>query len=121
MSGTLQSLASSLITRGDRPALIEFRQDDFQQWSYSQIAAMARDLASGLTEAGVKQHDRGMLLGSNRSDWIIACLALLTAGAVPVPADFHMAEEELKHAIKDSDPEKKSFCWTKDRAFLSGS
>ncbi|MGH7824258.1 MAG: AMP-binding protein [Candidatus Binatia bacterium] len=72
MSGTLQSLASSLITRGDRPALLEFRQDDFQQWSYYQIAIMARDLASGLSEAGVKQHDRVMLLGSNRSDWIIA-------------------------------------------------
>jgi long-chain acyl-CoA synthetase len=44
------------------------------------------------------------LYSPNRPEWIIACMALLYAGAMPLPIDSQMARDDLVHVLEDSAP-----------------
>jgi long-chain acyl-CoA synthetase len=59
-------------------------------------------LAAGLVEAGLRKGEPVALYSPNRTEWIIACLALLHVGAAPVLIDSQMATDDLSHVIEDS-------------------
>jgi long-subunit acyl-CoA synthetase (AMP-forming) len=44
-----------------------------------------------------------LLFAPNSPEWIVTCLALLTAGVVPVPVDSQMGDDDLRYALSDSD------------------
>ncbi|MFZ0254281.1 MAG: AMP-binding protein [Gammaproteobacteria bacterium] len=99
---TLQELLHSAAQYGDRPAIIAFSDNGAKRWTFTEIIVCARRLANGLAAAGVGAGERVGLLAGNRPEWIIACCALLDSGAVPVPIDVQMGDEDLKHILEDS-------------------
>lgn len=99
---TLQELIRSAAPDGDRPAIIGFTDNGAKRWTFEELITTARRLASGLAAAGVGAGTRVGLLASNRPEWIVACCALLEGGAVPVPIDAQMGDEDLKHVLEDS-------------------
>ncbi|MGE0826653.1 MAG: AMP-binding protein [Candidatus Binatia bacterium] len=100
---TLQQLVSMFGQRGDQPAIIALRKHDREEWSYARIADLANRVAAGFAAAGMEPGARALLFAPNSAEWIIACLALLTAGLVPVPVDTQIADEDLQHVLADSD------------------
>lgn len=99
---TLRSLVDTLSERGDRLAVLALHKEDVEHWSYAELADHARRLASGLVETGVGRGDHVALLSGNRVEWIVACLAVIEAGAVVVPLDVQIGDEMLAHALSDS-------------------
>lgn len=99
---TLQSLVEGLGEHGDRPAVLTFRDEGADELSYAELADLARRLANGLAEAGVGRGDRVALFAANRPEWILACLAVLRAGAVAVPLDAGLDDEALGRILASS-------------------
>ena len=104
MSGlrTLQSLLETLPECGYRPVLLALHKEDTEHWSYAGLADHARRLARGLVEREVGREDHVALLAANRSEWIMACLAVIGAGAVIVPLDAQIGDKMLRNALEDS-------------------
>ncbi len=100
---TLPDLLRSLSAYGHRPAILAFRKHQVEQWSFADLSDTAARLASGLVRTGLQQGQYVALYSPNRPEWIIACLAVILAGAVPAPIDSQMAGDDLGHVIQDSD------------------
>src|SRR5260370_37791415 len=71
---------------GDKPFLWAKRDGRYQSISWAEAARDVRRLALGLRSLGITRGDRVGLVSENRPEWIIADLAIMTAGAVTVPA-----------------------------------
>src|SRR5918997_2689389 len=99
---TLGSVVDGLSAQGGRPALVEFGTEGAEVWSYSELASEVRRLAGGLLLAGVERGDPVALFATNRKEWVVACLAVISAGGVVVPLDAQLGDEVLGHALADS-------------------
>ena len=101
---TLQSLMHTLVSHDKHPALMMLKKHGGREvWSFTQVTTRAAQLAYGVSEAGLGTGTTVLLFAPNGPEWIITCLALLTAGVVPVPVDTQMADEDLRHVVQDSE------------------
>ena len=91
---------------GDRPALLAFKRDDVQRWTYGELDDAVGRLAAGLrSKAGVKPGDTVMIWAMPTPPLMIAILAVLRAEAVVVPIDAQFDDESLKHVLNDAQPQ----------------
>ncbi|MBB4842368.1 long-chain acyl-CoA synthetase [Paucibacter oligotrophus] len=71
-----------------RPEAAALREKEYGIWqtlSWAQLAALVRELAHGLAQAGLRRGDHLLVLGENRPRLSAAMLAAQSLGAVPVP------------------------------------
>ncbi len=101
-AGTLQTLVGTLAGQGERAALIALSRDGLESWTYAELADQVNRLAAGLRAKGFEQGDHAVLCAPNSAPWVVACLALLQIGAIPVPVDTQASREDLAHILKDS-------------------
>ena len=73
--------------------------------SYSELGRQVNQLATALTQLGVKQGDRVAIIMPNIPQYPIAHFAALKIGAVLVPTNPLYVERELKYQINDSEAE----------------
>jgi long-chain acyl-CoA synthetase len=99
---SLRGLTAAVARRGDRPALVWMERDGREELSCAALADQAARLAGGLRDAGLEPGERVLLLAPGSPAWVIACLALLEAGAVPVPVDSQAAGSDLAHILDNS-------------------
>ncbi len=99
---TLQALVRELAAHGNRPAILAFHKHRVETWSFAELSDVVMHLASGLLQAGLRGGEHVVIYSPNRPEWIVACMALLFAGAVPVPIDSQMASNDLVHLLEDS-------------------
>src|SRR5215217_3585957 len=97
---TLGFLIDVLAEHGDRQAMLALQEEGYESWSYAELAESARRLAHGLTKAGVSRGDHVMVLAPARPEWMVACLAIVGAGATPV--DVQLADEVLSRVLEYS-------------------
>ena len=71
---------------GKKPFLWAKRNGAYQPIDWAETATRVSDLARGLRALGVKRGDRVALVSENRPEWAIADLAIMSAGAITVPA-----------------------------------
>ena len=70
----------------DLPLLASRKEGAWQVMTTAEVGAAIKALASALVELGINPGDRVMIAAENRSEWAIADLAIMTVGAVVVPA-----------------------------------
>ena len=109
-TATLDALLGDLLAHGDRVALAQIGQRGHVELTYRELDRDSIALAAGLRTHGLARGDRVILLAPNSPDWLIACVALLRSGVVPVPVDSQMAASDLEHIA--SDCEAKWICTT---------
>ncbi len=71
-----------------RPAATALREKEYGIWqplSWSQLAALVRELAHGLAQAGLQRGQHVVVVGENRPRLSAAMLAAQSLGAIPVP------------------------------------
>jgi fatty-acyl-CoA synthase len=66
-----------------------------RRWTYTQLDHDVNALAAGLLESGVGRGDRVAVLAMNLPEYLILGLALAKTGAVMVPLNYRLHEEEL--------------------------
>jgi long-chain acyl-CoA synthetase len=99
---TLRDLALRLRNNGNAPALISLDDDRIDVRCFSTIAEEVERLASGLVASGVEIGDPVGLYADGGPDWIIAFLAIVTAGGVAVAFDTSLKGDALADQVHDS-------------------
>ena len=80
---------------GDKPFLWAKQAGRYQAIGWAAAARDVRRLALGLRSLGIGRGERVGLVSENRPEWVIADLAIMSAGAITVPAyvthtiDYH--------------------------------
>lgn len=94
-----QQLDHAASQYGDRPYVIT----DAKNYSYDELAAWSRRIGAGLIKAGLKQGDHIALEMANYPEFIAVKYAISRIGAVCVPVNFMLREEELAYVLRQSD------------------
>ena len=87
----------------EKPFLWEKHDGEWHFSTWNEIAGRTRNLANGLKEIGVKAGDRVMLVSENRPEWLIADIAIMSIGAITVPAYTTNTIANHVHIISDSE------------------
>jgi long-chain acyl-CoA synthetase len=97
---TVPGLFEAIVSRRtDRPALgvIEDGQLQWQPWR--ELAARVQAWAADLVGRGIQPGDRVAQIGANSEGWILADLAIQTAGAVHVPMHISLSPAQVAQQI----------------------
>lgn len=84
--------------RADKPAYIDPRGT----WTYGQLADRVARFASVLRLLGVRREERVLMVMLDTIDWPTAFLGCLKAGAVAVPVNTLMTEDDYRYMLSDS-------------------
>jgi len=87
---------------GAKPFLWRKAGETFTSIRWSRVVADVRALARGLIALGVKPGDRVALIAENRPEWLICDLAIMSVGAITVPAFSTNTVEDNKHVLTHS-------------------
>ncbi len=87
---------------GEKPFLWAKHGGQYQPISWAAAARDARRLARGLASLGIGRGDRVALVAENRPEWVIADLAIMSAGAITVPAYVTNTVEDHRHVFATS-------------------
>ena len=87
---------------GSRPFLWAKVDNIYRPQSWTAVAERVTAVAHGLKAAGVKTGDRVMLVSENRPEWLIADLAIMSIGAIAVPAYTTNTDHNHLHIMNDS-------------------
>jgi long-chain acyl-CoA synthetase len=99
---TIQAFIQGLHNAGDCPCLLAVQRNGIEAWSYAEVASTVRQLANGLLRTGVEPGEYVLLLAKNQPEWVLACLAVIDAGATVVPLDTQIGPHTLEHVLRDS-------------------
>ena len=84
----------------DRAALVDVPSG--RRWSYAQLLADVRRLATGLLQAGISTGDRVGIWAANCAEWVLTQYATAEIGAVLVNVNPGYRSHELAYALKQS-------------------
>ncbi len=96
---TLLELVATFATRGERTAIVAFRQDGVDELSYAALGERIAHVAHGLRARGIAPGQRVALWAANSPDWITAYFGIVNAGAVAVPLDHQSTADAVATAI----------------------
>jgi len=106
LSGTAETIHGSVLEAArlypDRTALMYTRGREYVGITYSDLAGIVERAASMLRSAGLRRGDVVGILSPNRPEWIVADLAVLSAGGVVVPVYHTIPSDQLRYIINDS-------------------
>ncbi|HSD34092.1 MAG TPA: AMP-dependent synthetase/ligase [Alphaproteobacteria bacterium] len=88
--------------RADRPFLWAKSDGTWQSIAWGETARRVKLLARGLRALGIGKGDRVVLVSENRPEWLIADLAVMTAGAITVPAFTTNTVADHRHILTHS-------------------
>jgi long-chain acyl-CoA synthetase len=89
-------------TFGDRPFLWRKQDDAWHSLTWREVADSVTALALGLRAAGINHGDRVTLVSESRPEWLIADLAIMSVGAISVPAYTTNTVADHQHVLSDS-------------------
>jgi len=87
---------------GDKPFLWAKHAGRYQAISWAAAARDVRRLALGLRSLGIGRGERVGLVSENRPEWVIADLAIMSAGAVTVPAYVTHTIDDHRYVLSNS-------------------
>jgi long-chain acyl-CoA synthetase len=88
--------------RGDHPFLWAKRDGSYRPITWREAAAQVEALARGLRALGLQSGDRVALIAENRPEWIVADLAIISAGCITVPAYITHQVEDHRYLLANS-------------------
>lgn len=91
---------TSLNKYADRPAIRIPATGE--TYAYRTLDARSNAVARALRDRGVDTGDRVALMLSNRIEYVIADLAIIKAGAVKVPLNDMLTEDEFRYILSDA-------------------
>lgn len=106
MSSTADTIHGSILAAAashpDRAALMYRRDGKYVGVTYAGLARSVALAAERLRAFGLRKGDAVGILSSNRPQWIVADLAVLSLGGIVVPVYPTLPPDRLKYIIDDS-------------------
>ena len=88
--------------KGDAPFLWAKDEGQWRPIAWREAASTVARLAAALQGLGLHKGDRVMLVSENRPEWLIADFAIMSLGAITVPAYTTSTAEYYTHVLTDS-------------------
>ena len=88
--------------RAGRPFLWAKRDGKYQSISWAEAAEQVSRLARGLVALGIEPGDRVALVSENRPEWVLADLAIMSAGGITAPAYVTNTVDDHRHIFGNS-------------------
>ncbi|MGH7110415.1 MAG: AMP-dependent synthetase/ligase [Stellaceae bacterium] len=88
--------------RANKPFLWQKTTGRYRPMTWRETADAVRRLAAGLLSLGIARGERIALIAENRPEWVVADLAIMSVGAVTVPAYTSNGVEDHRHLFADS-------------------
>jgi len=88
--------------KGEAPFLWHKHDGRWTPVSWAETARQVAALAASLARIGIAPGDRVLLVAENRPEWAIADLAIMSAGAITVPAYTSNTADDHRHVLTDS-------------------
>jgi long-chain acyl-CoA synthetase len=98
---SLQEVIDGLAARGERTAVQAWHREGADEWSYQRLGDAVRRLAAGL-HGRMEPAAKVALFAPDGPEWVVAALAAVRAGVVPVPIDLQAGDDTLAHILEDS-------------------
>ena len=86
----------------NRPVLMYKSGGTYRGISYSELKRSVELFANGLAAFGVKRGDRVSIISENRPEWVISDMALVSLGAVGVPAYPTLTPKQNEFIFNDA-------------------
>ena len=93
-----QHLDEAARRHGDEPFVI----GDERTYTYEEMRAWSVRLAAGLVELGVRPGENVALVMANHPEFVALKLAIARVGAVCVPVNFLLREQELSYVLRQA-------------------
>ena len=87
---------------GEKPLLFLKSKGKWTGKNWYEVADSVRRLAGALVAAGIKPRDRVLISAENRPEWAIADLAVMSIGAIVVPAYTTNTEDDHVYIMEHS-------------------
>ena len=87
----------------DKPYLWKKIDGKYTSLSWHQVREQVYSIAKGLRNLGILNGDRVVILSENRPEWQIADLAIMSIGAISVPAYTTSTTSDYSHIINHSE------------------
>ena len=87
----------------DKPYLWKKIDGKYTSLSWKQVREQVDSIAKGLINLGILKGDRVVILSENRPEWQIADLAIMSIGAISVPAYTTSTTSDYSHIINHSE------------------
>ncbi len=84
------------------PVLWAKHEGEWQALDWAGLTGRVTDLARALIRRGIQPGERVLLACENRPEWVIAHFAIMSAGAITVPAYTTHTEQDYAHLLGDS-------------------
>ena len=100
-------LRDTVAARGDLPAYSDKLGDDGNGWrtlTWTEVRETALDLAAAMIDAGLPAGGTVAIMGSNRIEHVLADIATLHAGGVPMSIYNTLAPEQVAYVAAHSSP-----------------
>jgi long-chain acyl-CoA synthetase len=112
------SLVEMLRRSVDRDArAVAVREVSGASLAYGELFERAARVAGGLRGVGVERGDRVAIRLGNGIDWVLAFFGVQMAGAVAVPVNTRLTEDEVSYVLEDSGAR---YSFEPGRALLDG-
>ncbi|MBN2261371.1 MAG: AMP-binding protein, partial [Prolixibacteraceae bacterium] len=103
MKTIIELFETSVAKFSNNPYMWEKIDGEYKSFTYSEIREQVFAFGAGLMSMGIKKGDRVGLLAEGRTDWIVAELGILYAGAVNVPLSVKLeAGTDVAFRLKHS-------------------
>ena len=93
---------TNAVSQGEKPLLFHKTEGKWTGTSWNEVAEATKRLAGALVAAGVQPRDRVMICAENRPEWAIADLAIMSIGAIVVPAYTTNTEDDHVYIMEHS-------------------
>ena len=101
------NFATSVVDAADpgRLALVELARDGGRrEWTFGEVARLARVLAGELHEHGVRRGDTVLTLVGNRPEWVVTMVACFRQGHVVLPCTEQLRAKDLRLRLEATQP-----------------
>lgn len=99
---TLQEIVQNFRSRGDSPALITVDGETMRAWDFVELVDTVERLTMGLVTHGLEPGEPVAIYAAGGPEWVIAFLAIVTAGGIAVPLDTALDGPALADPFRDS-------------------
>ena len=97
-----KSFFGSAAQFGPKPFLYDKRDGEWVGQNWDEIADQVKRAASLLLAKGIKAGDRVVICSENRSEWAVCDLAVMSIGAIVVPAYTTNTEDDHRYILEHS-------------------
>lgn len=95
-------ISSNAVSFADRPAWFEV--DDQRALTFRQVKTKVDRLAAGLENMGITHGDRIGVMAKNSLEYYLLYGAAAALGAIVLPVNWRLSEEEVLYNLKDGKP-----------------